>query len=268
MSKYLNQLYFDDENSKRMHYVLGAFYANLSYDSAYGIIFRSNKRNLVELVQDELESNHSLIRDKRSNHHSYWIEIENAEYMRYRLQELGIVEDKSKRKFPSNMGKTYLSHFVRGFFDAKARVHGKNGKLPSIEITFNKEFLLGLNGILAKYPGVEQVAPTQDFITYKGGDVSKIYDFIYGDWEYVRKSGSYVPLQKHRFDTDYELPEPKDHPLRAISLKRIERAKKLLGEGYKPKEIAKKLNYLNLFAFYRAFKHAVGLTTMEYKKLL
>lgn len=259
MTQYLDQLYFD-RKSKRMHYVLGAAYGCASYDSWLGIAFRSNKRNLVEIIKDEIKSRHSIIEDKRPNHCSYWIETDNADYMRYRLHELGVAEGKHQRKFPKNIKEEYLSHFVRGFFDAKANVSSKGGRTYTT-FHFNNRFLLGLHEILVKYAGVGQEKPKGNMVAYGHSDSLKIHDFIYSDWRYVRRNGLYLPSKKEQFNFDYE---PREHQLRARSFKRIEIAKKLLDEGLlSHQEIADEVG-LTLSAFYRAFKHAAGMTTGEF----
>jgi len=259
MTQYLDQLYFDRE-SKQMHYVLGAAYGCASYDSWLGITFRSNKRNLIEIIKDEIKSKH-IIEDKRPKHHSYWIETDNADYMRYRLHERGVAEDKHQRKFPKNIKEEYLSHFVRGFFDAKANVSSKGGR-THITFNFNNRFLLGLHGILVKYAGVTRSKPTDDYLTYGHSDSLKIHDFIYSDWKYIRRNGLYLPSKKRKFNFDYE---PKEYPSTIRYHKKIERAKKLLLKGLPHKETAEAVGYSNVFSFYRGFKNLTGMTTREFQ---
>ncbi len=260
MTKHLNPFYFYKE-SKRMHYVLGASYAIASIQPNQDMTFTSSHRNLVEIVKDELECPHKVQRDKRGNHNSYWIELDNMVYMASKLEELGVAEDKIKRRFPENIRGEYLSHFVRGFFDAKAIVHGNNERATTISINFNDDFLSGLHNALVRYAYVGHAKLGGGYLEYTHNDALRIHNFIYKDWKYIKRTGLYIPSKEKQFKTDYEFPE---HPLRAKSLKKIERAKKMLLKGIKPKEITQKLDYYNVFAFYRAFKNATGTTTRKF----
>ena len=259
MAKYVNQHYFDKE-SKRMYYVLGASYAIANIQPNQDMTFTSSHRNLVEIVKDELECPHKVQRDKRGNHNSYWIELDNMVYMASKLDELGVAEDKIKRRFPENIRGEYLSHFVRGFFDAKARVYSTNKGATRIEIRFNKQFLSGLHNVLVKYTRVERHKPTGDCLTYGHSDSMKIHDFIYSDWRYTRRNGLHIPSKKRQFKTDYELNK---YPSTIRYGKKIESVKKLLLRGNKPKQFYKRF-YSSLPALYRAFKNATGMTTREF----
>ena len=263
MAKYVNQHYFDDIESKRKTYILGAAYAIANIEPDNSVTFRSSKKDLVEIVREELESQHKLQRDKRKNDKSYWIEIDNPVHMRYAMEGRGIVRDKSKRKFPQDIRKEYISHFVRGFFDARAHVYNTDKGSTSIEIMFNRKFLSGLHDIFVKYANVERKKPTGNLLTYRHSDAMKIHNFIYSDWGYTRRNGLYLPSKKRQFNLDYTAPE---HALRKKSLEKMEMAKELLPKGFSHQEIADILDYSNVFAFYRAFKNATGMTTSQFLK--
>lgn len=260
MTKYIDEHFFDKE-SKRRDYVLGAFYACYVPQPKGGILFRNRNKDLVEIIKRELKSEHAIIADNRKRD-SYWIEVYRVPIMYSRLGELGLNKPKEEREFP-RVNEKYISHFVRGFFDAKARIWTEYNKYKSIHILFNNLFLLDLHKMLVKYAKIQGHEPKEDYTKYNHNDSIKIRDFIYQDWNFIKQSGLYLPSKKELLETDY-IADYNSNPRIINAKKKVEKAKKLL-DRKKVGEVAKELGYAHHISFTSTFKKITGMSPFEYK---
>ncbi|MEM1535206.1 MAG: hypothetical protein QW199_00500 [Candidatus Pacearchaeota archaeon] len=180
--KKINVHYFDSK-SERMYYVLGAFYGCCTISESKRLTFRSRHYELVEIVKKELESEYEIVADSRGKS-SYFFSLDYNEHcspLYHKLNELGLKPKKSERKFPK-IEESYLSHFVRGFFDARANPHFYKNKF-CITLTFNHKFLSSLKNIFEQ-EGVSFKLHKDYFTLQKYGgaiydNVSKIRAFLY-----------------------------------------------------------------------------------------
>lgn len=199
LAGYINEHYFDID-SKRNSYVFGALVSCYIPDSRFsdGIIIRSKRRELVELIKDELESKNTVISDTREKS-SYWLQITNKN-LRSILEGKGLGNGKKERIFPKYIKKEYLDHFIRGFFDARATIVNNHG-LTCIMMSFNenKQFLLELNFMLKKCAGVKRKDDHSRELTYGHADSLKIHNFIYRNLGYIEENGLYLSSQKDKF---------------------------------------------------------------------
>lgn len=261
MTKYIDEHFFDKE-SKRMYYVLGAFYA-CYVPQPKGILFRNRNKDLVEIIKRELKSEHAIIADNRKKD-SYWIKVNRASIIYPRLGELGLNKPKEEREF-LRVNEKYMSHFVRGFLDAKAGIWIRNDRYINIHIVFNKSFLSGLNKILVKYTKIRESEPKEDYTKYNHNDSIKIRDFIYQDWNFIKQSGLYLPSKKELLETDYVVAFVSNNPKIIEAKNKIEKAKKLLSNGKKVGEVSKILGYSQSSVLGKSFKKITGKTPFEYK---
>lgn len=261
MAKKINEHFFDKE-SKATYYVLGAFYANYTSKGVCGIKFSSAHKDLVEIIKEQLESEHAIISDPRKTS-SHRFEVYNVPYLHPKLEKLGLDAPKSERKFPKYIGKEYISHFVRGFFDAKAYVY-ITGKLTRTRMEFNREFLVGLNKTLINKAGVKRKEPTKDIIWYGHENSLKIYDFIYRDWDFIEESGLYLKSKKELFRTDYNIYDH-IHLNKVKAQEKVEKIKELLLKGEKPPEFFKKF-YSHTGSLHRNFKRQTKQTIKKFLK--
>ncbi len=271
--KQINEEYFDKQ-SKRIAYTLAVFFADYiptSY-SDEGIIIRSAHKELVEIIRDEIESGdgtrHSII--KHPLRESYFLEIGGVPYLRARLLELGLCDDKNQREFPVYLKKQFYRPFARGFIDAKANVKLVNGRLTWIEIHFsnNDNFLMGFHEMLADNAHVGQRSPKGGGITYAHDDSRKIYNFIYSDWDYISRNGLYLAPKKERFNVDYQI-TPYDfskQPRVAQARKKAEKIKMLIEKGMPVSKIINVMGYKFPPSLYHIFRSATGKSIPEYRR--
>ena len=132
--KKVNEHFFDEE-SKGMYYVLGILFPCYIPipNSNNGIIIRSSSKDLIQIVKDKMESEHDIISDPRGIS-SYSIQMTSVPYLRSKLEEMDLVEDKSKRRFPDYIGRHYIRHFARGFSDAQSNVRIEDNRLVYVYI--------------------------------------------------------------------------------------------------------------------------------------
>lgn len=256
---YVNEHYFDNP-SRAMYYVLGVFYAKLSPAQENGIRFRCPSKDLVQIVKEQLDSEHVIMSDPRGKN-SHWIEMQSVSYMRNKLDELGFLKHKSKRRFPKDMPKEYASHFVRGFVDAKAKVYVIDDERTNVEVHHYNTPLRDIHRLLVEYAGVKHSAPKGSSVIYNHDDSIRIHDFIYQDWEYTKEQqGLYLPSKKEAFRTNTRYV----HPRTLAAQRRMGRAKNMLRRGYHTKTVVRKLGYLSLLNFYTRFKRVTGMTINEF----
>lgn len=258
MTKQINQHFFDEE-SKRRDYVYGASFGCYHPQAQKRMLFRSRYKDLVEIIKREMESEHKIISHPKRG--SYWIEVSSAPYLYSKLEELGLNVPKSEREFPKKI--EYMSHFVRGFLDAKSSIHTIEDKYTNIYIGLSKSFLLDLHKILVKYAKVEGKGPKGNQVVYCHNDSVKIHDFIYQDWDFIKESGLYLPSKKELFNLDYVAAGI--GVIRTNEAKeRVDKAKELL-KTKKVKEVAKELGYAHQTGLNKIFKQITNQTPSEYK---
>lgn len=260
--KGINEHFFDNE-SREMHYVLGAFYAKYMPLEKNGITFRSAHRNLVEIVKEQMKSNHAITYDTRGKS-SYWFSIRGVPYLRSRLEEMGLSAKKEDRDFPEGIEKEHSSHFARGFIEAQALIGTYDEKKTEMNILFNRRFLLGLHKMLAEYVEIERDRPKNYMIRYSHRDCLKIHDFIYRDWDFIKERGLYLPQKKDLFMTDFDGDFIHRHQIEASG--RIKEAERLLLEGKNAHEIFKEMGYGHYSSFARQFTRKTGFTISGYLK--
>lgn len=262
--KKINRHFFD-KGSEAMYYVLGALYSSYNPTHKNGIEIRSSSRDLVQIIKDCLESEHSITSDPRDKN-SHCLAIYNSPYLHFKLEEMGLVKDKYGRKFPKYVPKKHLNHFIRGFFDAEAKVKDTDtGRNTYMEVSFNHPFLKDLHNILLQYANVQGSGPIGNRLHYSPKDTSKIYDFIYRDWDFIKESGLYLSSKKEQFKP-YKPIDYYKRPESIAASGKIEMVKKLLAFGKRPFEIFKKAGFKNQGSIYIAFKRKTGQTITGYKR--
>jgi intein-encoded DNA endonuclease-like protein len=257
---------FLSEETPNKYYVLGALYGCYhKYSKKHPhFIFRSKHSELVEIVKKELALPYQIIKHPRRD--SYFIQFTMPEKVLSKLEEIGLV-DMQKRSFP-NIKEKYLSHFIRGFIDAKGRltkVNYKGERYPLLGISFNKTFLQGLCDALAQHAGIEKRKIKNDHTVFYGTTALKIRDFIYGNLENAyclpsKKaffySFSYLPWQKRREELNTKMKE------------KVEIAQRLLEKGFKCKTVAKLLFDGNPHSFKYYFEKFTGVAPVAYRKYM
>lgn len=265
--KYVNQRYFTRE-SKAMRYTLGAFFRCCLHSSRseQGIIFRSNKEELVKIIKRELESGHAIISYPNRGVSSHWIEMQYVPDLKSSLEYHGVVADKEERRFPTDMKRSFMRHFIRGFSEGKSGIRRLSNGSNKFRIKFNHYFLVGLNSALQEHAGVKKITVPGDKLVYGHRDSIKIYNYIYGDWKFIEKRGLFVPSQRDKFNLDPRV----EKKLNNLSNKRIERAKELLLKRKRSlkrksfEDISKEVGFVHSPAFYRAFKRITGKTPSQF----
>lgn len=257
--------HFFDRESKRMYYVLGLFYGGYIPQPKNGILYRSKNKGLVEIVKRELKSEHSIVSDRRRP--SHWIEADSLPHLRSKIKKWDLDVAKSKRKLPKEIDEEYRSHFVRGLIDSRALIKVRDKGELNIIVSFksNISFLRDLCKKLKKYAGVRGGYITKGLLIYGNYDSIKIRDFIYKDWNFIKKNELYLKEKRKILERGCVYRES-DRTIKAKE--KIEKAKKLLGGGLLVQEVAEKLGYASSNSFYICFKNITRECPKKYKKNL
>jgi AraC-like DNA-binding protein len=227
----------------------------------YYFVFRTSKKDLAEIVRQELGVEKAIVKNK-PNVNSYFFQIPITRELLQKLHGLGLIE-KDQRKFPK-IKKEYLSHFVRGFVDAKGNFY-KNEKTVALKIfsSYNIKFLQGLYDVLVKYAGVEATEKKHGLeygwlAFYSPKSITKIRDFIYSE---LGDSYCLQSMKKIFYSIEESLPSLSHERIE----KKIEKAKELLKKGVKCANLGKEL-HTHLPSLYKHFKQRVGMTPGQYQK--
>ena len=256
--KYINEHYFD-QPSRENNYTLGAFVSRVQlFPEVQGFLIKSKNRDLIQIIDRELGLEYLGSREPSG----YFLRVRNVPHMFSRLEQLGLGVPRSQREFP-NIEEKYLEHFIRGFLDAQANVNQVKGtQLTNVEIYFNHQFLLVFYQKLQEYADITRGKPFGIRMVLRHSDSVKVYHFIYREWDFIKKSGLYLPSKKNSYTPDYQLYS--SFPKIPEKKRRIEIAKQLLLDGQMPTMFYRELGYSHLTSFYRAFKEVTGFSPTEW----
>lgn len=115
------------------------------------------------------------------------------------IEKLGIVERKSLiLKFPANISKEYISHYIRGYFDGDGSIYEIKNKYYC-EILGTEDFLKGLSDQLLdaniiQFP--EKCNKTSIWrLRFSSSQVFKLYNYMYKDCKDI-----YLSRKKKKFE--------------------------------------------------------------------
>lgn len=142
----LNNKFFE-KWTKESSYILGWLYSdgNVSKDlRTFSLHLNKKDLDIVEKIRKALSSNQKIF--IRGNYLEFRI---NCKQTGKTLYNLGCFPKKSKKiKFPKNMPKKFISHFVRGYFDGDGSIHFNKPNVIKIRIVGNKKFIQELKKII------------------------------------------------------------------------------------------------------------------------
>lgn len=121
---HVNEAFFRTWSSS-MAYILGFFFADgCIIRNQQSISFAQKEKYILEIIKESLDSNHPIIQNKETK--VYILNIHSKIMKNDLISIHGLTPNKSKDiKFPE-VPETYLSHFIRGFFDGDGYVNYKS----------------------------------------------------------------------------------------------------------------------------------------------
>jgi len=182
----INEKFFDNW-SDRMAYVLGLILTdgNIGTDDNRISITMKDAEHL-EKVKKKLKSNHPI---KYRKFHGIYQFGFAREKMSDRLNELGIIKNKSLIVGFPKVPDKFLSHFIRGVFDGDGTVFFERSRKSPLRVSFtsgSKKFITALEDILHTQAGVSKRTiyklhrkNTSYYIRYCHKDSLKFFDYIY-----------------------------------------------------------------------------------------
>lgn len=218
--KYFNEDFFK-EQSKIMLYFLGGSFSiygcGIIPSKTAGYFFtnrwQSSNKTWIEKLKFFLESEHKITTNlfkricKRDHFETYTLAI-GSQKMYHHLKKHHLNRHRKDRPFPENINPYIINHFIRGFADVHFSVcnylHKEDKyeyKYKIITIHNNKEFNSGLERVLVEHADVKPKKVVTDVLLYSNEDVKKIHDFIYRDWNFIKKHNLYLQGKKEKFET-------------------------------------------------------------------
>jgi len=266
--KYIDQHFFDTEGKTpeqlaRIYYYLGSFYDGYAALGNKGISFRSKHGDLVDRVKTDLRSGHT-IRTEQGGH--YILKVEHAPDLRARLEQLGLSGRRAQRKFPeSGIPEHYLQHLIRGLIENGVSVYPLRGLLALL-ISGYPTFLAGLNDELRDLAGVRREGKsTVNHIVYGHHDSVRIYNYIYSGFEFIEKSGLYIPSVKMGME-QYLTPQRRAYidNREVRNMIDIIKSRMIAGERFPTAALA--AGFTSVQAAYTSFKRVMGATPKKFVK--
>ena len=145
-----NQHYFDNIDTPNKAYILGLLYAdgcNFTKHNSITLSLQESDKHILESIKQELDYTGKLrfnpLNLKNNRYKNHYILNINDEYLSRRLNELGVVANKSlKIVFP---------HFIRGYFDGDGCIYiDKKRNKCQTQTVGTKDFCEHLSDILNK----------------------------------------------------------------------------------------------------------------------
>jgi intein/homing endonuclease len=212
----LNEQYFDNIDCEEKAYFWGILYA----DGNNSIKKTEIKLNLQEDDHEILIKLNNLLQPtkpilykptNRINCKSQYALIINSKIISYRLNELGIVPNKTfKVEYPTWLNNDLNRHFIRGYFDGDGCVtFNKINKQLCISFTGTENMMLGIQRILMdqldfyktklsnRYP--ERNNNIRSLMYFGNGNSRKFYNYLYNN------SKIYMARKKNKFNKHLKL---------------------------------------------------------------
>ena len=252
---------FFEARSPEKNYVLGAFYASYMPKEQKGIIFQSEKKDLVMLIHNLLGSEHSIA--KASGANSWYFQAKNVGSMRRWLNRNGVSLPRRERVFP-DIQEEVIDHFIRGYIDAQASYQMK-GDLIMMLLGGITEFKHGLHEALVKYAKVLRDEPTTT-LRYGHSDCMRIRKFIYRDSTF-RRRGIYLPETEDMLESHYRVTRGGGPENRIQRLSRAIKAAKVLTTGRFDKDLRAEVGYSASSSLRDALKAFTGKSPREIREL-
>lgn len=209
-----NQNYFDKIDTPNKAYVLGFIYAdgnNHINHNSLSISVQEEDAYILNAIKKELEYEGPLrfypLSEKNPNYKNQYMLNINDEYISKRLEELGVVNNKSLiLKFPDFITKELMPEFIRGYFDGDGNIYYdyKRSKCQT-QTVGTKDFCEHLSNILLNMGCKNNIKhPKQcnenTFIIQTSGNKSS-YSFL--SWMYenaelklIRKYNTYLTFSQ------------------------------------------------------------------------
>lgn len=206
MTLHVNDHFFRDGEPDSLLYVLGAYHVSGRLDrKRKGVILESPRKELVEIVKKELNSEHKIWQYPGKK--SFQLEIQGAPNLYRSLVEYGLEIPRTQRPFPEYLAETDSSEpglrdFVRSIVDAKANFFSNDG-VYSMHVYFrNPQFMDKLLAILTRFTQIKGGSYRFDRLTFGINDTMRIGDFIYRDFERIQERQLYVPSVRQNIYSD------------------------------------------------------------------
>ncbi len=198
--KYKINYNFFKEWSRQMAYVLGYLFAdgsleNSPYIRGKYIRFSSTDRSFIKKIKRLIASEHTIVKIKPYGNRKKKHYLRIGSHSVYNdLEKLGLFPNKSLTMHFPKIPQSFLSDFVRGYFDGDGSVildkykKDKQAKrLKAIFTSGSKKFLKGLDSHLQKYCNINGPnfynSHRSYQLVYRNFKAKKVLDFIYRDLE-------------------------------------------------------------------------------------
>ena len=226
-----NDSFFEEINDEKKAYALGLIYSdgNIFHKEGKGyyVTFgqQEERKDIVYKLNEILDSNAPIHKALRGSKLFYYIRL-TSKKMYEDLTKWGITSNKSLTvKFPTNMPKLLMNHFIRGLFDGDGCIwNGQRKKMlvrewgkeriktvHNVKFTYtgNDDFVNSLQNLLVEELGIKKTklnyskaknksnTTSENICTmeYSGrGNIQKLYNYLYNN------STIFLDEKKYKFE--------------------------------------------------------------------
>lgn len=251
-------------------YVRGIAYITYNPLGNYGVIFESLSRELLDILAVHLKIDQGIglekVLDNNIEEPLYRMMIEDVPNLNSSLGGLGLNVPYEKRRFPKDIPKEHISHFVRGFLEAsfqfpknKIILPEDKDKSPQLPIHYNPPFLRELYTTLvenASIKGGRDINESPLLIDLE--DLAKLRRYLYCNFAYLRENHLYLPSVLRSLTVI--------HPsLRGEEINpRVYEIENMLSDGHSLKDITEHFGYTNISVLSRFYKQKTGRTIEKF----
>ena len=217
----LNEKYFDNIDTQEKAYILGLLYSDGSNNikkSTVSISLQEEDRDILEKIREEIGIEKPLEYLDYSNKHDFGYHYKNqyrllmfSSYMCNRLNEIGMIPNKSLCMDFPDISDSLYRHFVRGLFDGDGsvcmKIINENNHPVTTTITSTESVCQSIKTICEQYvgisPGIYDASchnGVTKVIVFSGRNISKRFlDWIYQD------ATIYLDRKYYRYINYYDL---------------------------------------------------------------
>jgi hypothetical protein len=204
----VNKCFFDNINTEEKAYFLGLLYADGSNRISRGEInltLQEDDLYLLEILNNLINPERPIHKIKKVSSKQIYRMYVNSKYMSNKLNELGVLENKTfKITFPNFLNDDLCPHFIRGYFDGDGSISINKENKGQICIVGTELFLNSIMKILVENSEVRYVKlgllhkntdnNIRQLIYGGNGNIKKIYNYLY------KNAQIYMIRKKDKFD--------------------------------------------------------------------
>lgn len=174
-----------DKWSEHTTYILGYWFADGCLTQDNKINFSSKDKEHLEKIRTIIGSNHKISSNVQNGITYHALNFKNKKMCSFITSNGGTTRKSLTAKFPSNIPKRYIHHFIRGYFDGDGAIILNKNNLPVIVFSGTYEMLVAISGYFNTSCLIRRSRPKDMvntyYLEYRSENAQKILSIIYNN---------------------------------------------------------------------------------------